>query len=519
MILITSGAYVINEFQAELGKIPPCFLPLGNKKLLEHQVETLINYFPQENIILSLPESYQLSHAEKKLIHVLDVLVVAVPDDFSLAESISYVINVTNYLPTENSVKIMYGDTLIHDLPNDAEIEDILGVSISQDSYDWKIESNTEENPTIWCGFYIFSDQSLLTRCLALKRHNFLDAVETYRKEKPLKTYCFKQWFDLGHVNTYFRSRAAITTQRAFNELRIENGVLHKTGLPTHKIEAEAKWFESLPPKLKPFTPQLIDVYYNDEGQPFYALEYLPNMPLNELFVHGKNSPVEWKNLFKLLGNFLEQAVVPLDERQKQIISMDFTCLAQEKTFYRLAEYAQAEKLDLNAPNYYQDKILPTLNQICQNCVAKVRELKACPSILHGDLCLSNTLYDSRALQIKVIDPRGMNSQGRLTIYGDQKYDLAKLTHSIIGLYDHIIAGRYVLLDNEIQFDIDERILEIQKQYFKLELIEGISVAQAMPLVVLLFLSMLPLHSDRPDRQKAMLMNALRLYSHYVAYD
>ena len=32
MILISSAAYVISEFQAELGRIPPCFLPLGNKK-------------------------------------------------------------------------------------------------------------------------------------------------------------------------------------------------------------------------------------------------------------------------------------------------------------------------------------------------------------------------------------------------------------------------------------------------------------------------------------------------------
>ena len=39
-----------------------------------------------------------------------------------------------------------------------------------------------------------------------------------------------------------------------------------------------------------------------------------------------------------------------------------------------------------------------------------------------------------------------------------------------------------------------------------------------MPLTTLLFLSMQPLHSDRPDRQKAMLFNALRIYSTYV-YD
>ncbi|MNF05243.1 hypothetical protein D3C80_2049270 [compost metagenome] len=48
------------------------------------------------------------------------------------------------------------------------------------------------------------------------------------------------------------------------------------------------------------------------------------------------------------------------------------------------------------------------------------------------------------------------------------------------------------------------------------EFIPNILGKDIMPLTVLLFLSMLPLHADRPDRQEAMLVNALRLYSDYV---
>lgn len=46
MILINSGAYVNPEFQAEFGEIPPCFLPVGNKKLIEFQSEAILNSFP-----------------------------------------------------------------------------------------------------------------------------------------------------------------------------------------------------------------------------------------------------------------------------------------------------------------------------------------------------------------------------------------------------------------------------------------------------------------------------------------
>ena len=49
------------------------------------------------------------------------------------------------------------------------------------------------------------------------------------------------------------------------------------------------------------------------------------------------------------------------------------------------------------------------------------------------------------------------------------------------------------------------------------DLLLGITGKDIMPLTVLPFLSMLPLHADRPDRQEAMLINASRLYSEYVA--
>lgn len=32
MILINASSYVNAEFEAEIGRIPPCMLPIGNKK-------------------------------------------------------------------------------------------------------------------------------------------------------------------------------------------------------------------------------------------------------------------------------------------------------------------------------------------------------------------------------------------------------------------------------------------------------------------------------------------------------
>ena len=71
MILIASGAYVISEFQVELGKIPPCLLPIANKKLIELQVAAIRKTFNDQEIYLSLPESYELSSSEIKILDAL----------------------------------------------------------------------------------------------------------------------------------------------------------------------------------------------------------------------------------------------------------------------------------------------------------------------------------------------------------------------------------------------------------------------------------------------------------------
>ena len=84
MILITSAAYVVPEIRNELGFIPPCFLPIGNRRLLELQVETIRTYF-KDRIVVSLPESYLLSKSDEKLLRALDLDLIEVPDVFNLS--------------------------------------------------------------------------------------------------------------------------------------------------------------------------------------------------------------------------------------------------------------------------------------------------------------------------------------------------------------------------------------------------------------------------------------------------
>ena len=124
-------------------------------------------------------------------------------------------------------------------------------------------------------------------------------------------------------------------------------------------------------------------------------------------------------------------------------------------------------------------------------------------------------MYDFRANMIKTFDPRGMDFDEKISLYGDSRYDIAKLLHSVFGLYDFIVAGfyDYHLKDNEITFQIEnnEKIQAIQKVFLEVFEINK----QDYALMIHLFLSMLPLHNDSQERQMAFIANAFRLYEEF----
>jgi hypothetical protein len=140
-------------------------------------------------------------------------------------------------------------------------------------------------------------------------------------------------------------------------------------------------------------------------------------------------------------------------------------------------------------------------------------------TLLHGDFCFSNILYDGRAGRLRVIDPRGLDAEQKISAAGDLRYDIAKLHHSAIGQYDSIVAGHYELARHgPLDFDLslpDTPTTRIVAASFSARRFAGLTPDQAAahPLGILLFLSMLPLHADDPARQTALLANALRLFA------
>jgi hypothetical protein len=281
-----------------------------------------------------------------------------------------------------------------------------------------------------------------------------------------------------------------------------------------------------MPAALRSFCPQLIDAGTDSTGQPYYSLEYLPLPPLNEVFVHGKNPPFFWDKIFRLCDDFLVRCHDrQLDGETVERIKTSSAKLAKEKTNTRLQEFCKESAfIGYDVSMSINGKQIPALRVIIDDCLNQLERSFAKPGIAHGDLCLSNILFDSRSDRIKVIDPRGLDAFGEFVIVGDLRYDLAKLTHSVIGLYDHIISGAFDvhvemhagICAFKLDIPIDERIESIQKLFLGRAYIGNMKPIEVMPLTILLFFSMLPLHADHPNRQLGFFANALRLYEKFI---
>jgi hypothetical protein len=130
----------------------------------------------------------------------------------------------------------------------------------------------------------------------------------------------------------------------------------------------------------------------------------------------------------------------------------------------------------------------------------------------HGDPCFANTMYNRATRMLKFIDPRGALTEEEL--WTNPYYDVAKLSHSVCGNYDFF---------NNAMFDIsiDENLcvhLEIPfdnspyKNIFRTKVEQnGFDYLSVRLYEASLFLSMLPLHMDYPQKVLGFLLNAVNI--------
>ncbi|GKX58429.1 aminoglycoside phosphotransferase family protein [Leminorella grimontii] len=508
MIIILSAQCVDQDLRAEFGEIPPTFLPVGNKRLYTYQIRNIRSENSGERIYLTLPKNFEIGPWDELALKDQDINIIRVDEDFSLGQSIAFCLAST-CTNEDEGVIIYYGDTLLRSPVNLSNIgKDIIYTARSEFNYAWmKVNDGFEGNADVFCGILSVSNPQLLIRYLISTNFDFTKSLLKYNDVKKFEQEHRDDWLDFGHLNTFYDSKTIVTTERAFNELSINKYYVEKRSRKKEKLLAEANWFSNIPEDMACYSPMLISHGEEDKGY-CYKLEYLYCPTLTELFVYGNHPQTIWGQIINSCFRFIERCY----EIKAPSKSTDFYSSLVLKNESRLDEFISKNPRfgkvikDKCGNSFFLRDILHDVHNFIR--------AESSYSFIHGDFCFSNILYDFKKNDIKVIDPRGIDFNGKLSIYGDIRYDLAKILHSAIGKYDFIVSDRFIIEDDgeTLLLDIPESGIDLAELIKKQFETSSFSYIEILALTITLFLSMLPLHYDRPDRQQAFIATAIKLY-------
>lgn len=335
---------------------------------------------------------------------------------------------------------------------------------------------------------------------------------------------------------------------RSFHFIEVDEarGILKKTNQIGDDILREINYYQTLPRELQYLFPRLISTSSESE-MPSVEIEYYGYPTLHELFMSDElnkisdtgseinfedeifagmefdsevEKEIEIETEFESWRKIFERIKTAVDDMKR------FTPDATDEEFREAARGIYIEKV---LSRFERIKSDPTIAEPLKNRVAKIMSklpelvenllIDETPQnfhVIHGDLCLPNIMMEREFNFIRLIDPRG--EFGKFKIHGDGRYDLAKLLHSIEGGYDFIIEDRFsakrrgdqIILKLDSAFeDKTHEIVRIFSEVFDLD---ARRMRQLRLIESTLFLSMIPLHSDAPKRQLAMLARGIELF-------
>lgn len=355
------------------------------------------------------------------------------------------------------------------------------------------------------------------------RRPEIAGILEQVRENAPVRVVRAGSWLDCGNPDMQARAHQALLQARAFNEVTIDPvlSTLTKRSRDSEKFINEINYLRLLPPDLAVLFPRVIG-YSTDWSDPWVEMEYYGYPTLSEVFLFENVDPGVWYRVFLHLSQIVQTT---FGKHTRPISPAAIYEMYVGKTRRRLATMRCAPELAALVHHegevVINGKAMPNLVLLWNRIERDVQRLADTVrgSIVHGDLCLSNILYDLRSRICKLIDPRG--SFGDVGIYGDPRYDVAKLWHSVHGLYDFIVNDlfRVSLAGTHIELSIrgTSAHRDIEDRFARVFFGASFEPREVQLISALLFASMPALHYDNPQRQLAMYARALQLFDEYFS--
>lgn len=434
--------------------------------------------------------------------------------------------------PPSGLVRLILGDTLIRD-PFTSD-RDFVYTAAVEDSRRWCLVETTANGQIVnfidkqeilrstgqaLAGYYHFVNGAYLQHCvdqsISASESELSAVLRRYQDSYPIQAIVAEEWFDFGHIDNILDAKRNLLKPRYFNSLSI-NPVLNtitKISQNTKKLQDELDWYINLPDELKVLTPRIL-AKQQVNGEVQITQEYYGYPTLSELYVYGDIHHDTWSSILRHVLKIHKEFKGYRKQSDKTSARQIYLRKTQERVQELIQDDYWKSLLDFQTISYNGNEIT-NLQALFPKIIDKANEIAdtAEMTIMHGDLCFSNILYDVNNQIIRLIDPRG--SFGEKGIYGDPRYDIAKLSHSVCGLYDFIIADMFEVAENGNNFEGtifgSYHKTVIRDKFENLVTSHGYNWTDIRFIEGLLFISMIPLHKDHPNRQKMMYLTGMSI--------
>ncbi|MBT2626913.1 hypothetical protein J7I81_16450 [Bacillus sp. ISL-32] len=331
---------------------------------------------------------------------------------------------------------------------------------------------------------------------------------EKYNGIEELNEIIDEDGIVINNYLNYVKASREYFNSREFNKLQLmDNSIIEKKSL-YKGISDEIYWYQEAEKNGINITPKLLKTSKDNLS---YYIEFIDYPSLSETFVFEDIQENIWDFIFEELINRINNQLW-VKKKTLNITSTSHS-MYYNKTIKRLTKWNRQDLLESENYIVNGEKIKgfkyqwPKLEEKISNLVNNSNNY--C-SVIHGDLCFSNILLSTRSFSFKLIDPRG--EFGRRSIYGDYRYDIAKLRQSYHGQYDYIIAGLYNVKEyskGNFSIEIFDENFKGYKNFDKFLEKLNVDLKEIELIEALLFLSMIPLHYDDSDRQLAFFIKAI----------
>lgn len=317
----------------------------------------------------------------------------------------------------------------------------------------------------------------------------------------------------LSDPDTFSRWLSGALDTRAFNAMRSEGRTLVKRSADTEKMRREHDWYGLLPPALRRFAVQPYDLQVHEDGAS-YRMERLRIPDAAIQWVHGEAGLPDDAALALLdaVFDWIRERPVREDASAASALDQRYYQAKVDERMSRFLAMPVGRQVDgLVRAGGYEGGLQGLVDRLHARRAALPSPTRV--AVMHGDPCLSNILFDKRTGLMRFIDARGARSEDEL--WGPDTYDLAKLSHSILGGYDFVNQGLFDVVTGD---DLRMRVVlqaparVAVRQAFATAVSEaGFDLSTVRTHEASLFLSMLPLHAEAPRKCLGFALTAAAL--------